>query len=235
MTLEFGIGTTYYYIFLAVSCLIGRALCLGYLRFFRGKKVLLYGDALYKSSVIVSFFFIILSFIDNILVIEFDLPTDVATSIIRLLGLLLSMWGDYILETIINFPTFTSTLYKALCMKLDKEYKEEDNPFNTNNPHKEEHKELLTKISKMILDIEECFGTFRREKEDRIIIDCYRAVSPEYIKIRFEYEYIPISDVETTLEKQMSILDNAYGMLVQHKDSIVLKNKEKFERENETL
>ena len=82
--LEFGLGTPYYYIFLAVSCLIGRALSLAYLRFFRGKRLLI-GDTTARSLVIVSFFFIVLSFADDLLVtkLDFDIEKNITEQIVE--------------------------------------------------------------------------------------------------------------------------------------------------------
>ena len=227
--LEFGLGTPYYYIFLAVSCLIGRALSLAYLRFFRGKRLLI-GDTTARSLVIVSFFFIVLSFADDLLVTKLDFDIETATSLMRLSGLFLSMWGDYLLETIINFPTLMSSIYKAICIKLDKEYKEEENPFNTDNPHKEEHKELLNKISDTILAIEDCLIEYREKKDDNIILNSYRNIAPDYVKICFEYEYIPSSEVESTLESQMRVLDTAYKIIIDRRDEIITYREQNADR-----
>ena len=220
MDIQFDLETPYYYIFLAVSCLIGRGLNLAYSQFFRGKRLLI-GDIAARSIVIISFFFIVLSFADELLVTKFDFDISTATTIMKLSGLFLSMWGEYILDSIINFPNLMTSVYKAICLKLDKEYKEQDNPFNTDNPHKEEHKELLGRMSTAIMAIEECLIEYREKKDKSVILSCYRNIASEYLKICFEYDYIPSSEVESILQSQMKVLEVSYTTLVKRRDQIL--------------
>jgi hypothetical protein len=69
--------------------------------------------------------------------------------------------------------------------------------------------------------IEECLIEYREKKDKSVILSCYRSIASEYLKICFEYDYIPSSEVESVLQSQMKVLETSYTTLIKRRDQIL--------------